>query len=250
MTPAQAALKALVAAHGPLALAVTSDLHFLAGGTREDWTPAATERFVAGVNALAPHCLTGATLALDGDIYDGWLADLYACITAHPMELAALDAVAAQAPGRVVLLVGNHDEGLRPCPLLSAFRICDELVAAGVHVEHGHRREPNPGWLRRAGMAGCRFLSWVGSRSPRVEDAMRRAYSWVEGRGRHGDADAMRAGVAAAAKAKRCQEAVCGHSHEAADDVIDGVRVLDCGTWARDGWLLRFSDGAWVRWRA
>jgi len=229
-----------------LLLVASSDFHLGDGSPRDDVGAAACERLARETVELAPLvALHLAEVALVGDVLDAWRYRLRDCVAAHLHELSLLASLAPR-PSRqsVRWILGNHDEAVRLAhlPRRTWFEMTRHAELAGYHVEHGDAYDPAPDLLRRAGIAGCRALAWVGRRiGPGVEDDLSEAAGRLEGAGRWGDGDRYRRLATQGGR----RRAILGHTHRA----VVAPGYVNLGTWAKDGWTLLWDDGVVTRWR-
>lgn len=250
MKPAEAALRALVVAHGPIRIAAAGDFHLGDGSERDDFGTPERCRLAEECTWLAPHThASGAWVILLGDVIDGMRYPFAACVEAHRPELLWLANLAP--PGDdfgTVFVVGNHDAEASPATVPDVpFHYCREVVADGWLCFHGDSLDPEPSLWRKVGAWGCRALAWLGKRSPAWEDRVQGWIDRLEARGRHGVPDAYEAQAVAVAKWMGCVGAAQGHTHVA----VLHADYVNPGSWLTgDGWLLRFTDGSWHRWRA
>lgn len=196
---------------------IVSDLHLGAPQCRlADWH--------AFIDALPAD----AALVLNGDTIERGIA-LASAPSGHGQALRRLSAESQRRS--IICLRGNND----PEPeLLIEGRIefRDSLVVgAGVHVEHGHRfdriRPPFRPLLYAIKRA---YDSLSGGRALHITELAARFPIVLRMLTHH-----MARNAAAFARSQGITTVVCGHSHDAADRIVNGVRYINTGCWTGTG---------------
>ena len=168
---------------------------------------------------------------------------------------------------RVVLIPGNHDEGLRDYAGMQFGGV--ELHRDYLHVTaRGHRYVVMHGdefdvvvrtakWLALLGDRGYEFALWLNHPLNWVRRHLGLGYwslsAYLKYRVKTAVAfiGAFEAAVAAEARRRGADGIVCGHIHHAADRTFDGVHYLNCGDWVESCTaVVELQDGQLrvIRW--
>ncbi len=148
---------------------------------------------------------------------------------------------------RLVLIPGNHDEGLRDYAGMQfggveIYRDCVHVTAQGRRyvVMHGDEFDVvvrTAKWLALLGDRGYELALWLNhplnwvrrhlglgywSLSAYLKYRVKKAVAFI---------GAFEEAVAAEARRREADGIVCGHIHHAADRIFEGVHYLNCGDW-------------------
>lgn len=197
------------------------------------------------------------TLYLVGDVIDLW--SLRRSAGWRPQHLAVVRRLAelAAAGTRIVIIPGNHDGPLLHLAGLALPRVevqSEVVVEMGQGgrflVTHGHQ-------LDRVLGGSNEFIGfWCG-----IGEQFGAAWRAVSERlGLAASREVIERPVsrfdrawALAAREMGVDGVICGHSHVAADCMIEGVRYLNCGDWLRNCTAIVEDDAGTIelkRWRA
>jgi UDP-2,3-diacylglucosamine pyrophosphatase LpxH len=212
------------------------------------------------------------TIYLVGDIIDFWRIQRGAVWPQAHSDVVQALMHRMRSGTRLVLVPGNHDEGLRDfCGLhLTGMEIhgsCIHTTAGGLRLlvthgdefdvvvryaqwlaylggwGHGLARSLNAPWRwmrRRLGRERWSLSAWVGVG---VKLKVKTAVNFI---------GAFETALAAEARRQGLDGVVCGHIHHAAHREIGGVQYLNCGDWV-DSCTAVTEDAAGalhvVRWR-
>lgn len=190
--------------------------------------------------------LSAETVVLVGDIFDFWgFRVKEAWSHRHVLILRTMFRMVGSGT-RVVIVPGNHDQDLLTFSGLPIDGI--EIHREWLHetpggqrylVVHGHEQDVIPDrnvYLARKA-AACRerlgafsLLSLVRRRRDH-EAGHWKSKAWRKMRRSLGGVHDLELRLAELARARGCDGVICGHTHMAADRMIDGVRYLNCGDW-------------------
>lgn len=189
---------------------------------------------------------SSASLFIVGDAIDFWsMRRRSAWGSAHGEVLLRICRM-MQAGTRVVLIPGNHDDHLRgfldlPLKGIEIHHEYLHTTAAGQRflVVHGDMHDVV---MRRAGHL-AHFGSALKERTAclarplarRIRRARgpdgRMTAAWSLMRRRVGGVARLEAALVREARLRRADGVVCGHTHLAADEEMDGIRYMNCGDW-------------------
>lgn len=204
------------------------------------------------------------TLLLNGDIIDGWqLRKSGAWKKKHTRFLRQVLKMMENQKTTVVYLRGNHDDFLDsvlPLRIGKRFYIQREFIyeSCGKRylVTHGDVFDSITStmrWLALLGDTGYTFLLWVNkvynrwrtyrglpyySLSQRIKASVKRAVSFIS------DYEQELVGLA---RARRCDGVICGHIHQPAISVMDGLLYLNSGDWVES--LTALTEDYEGRWQ-
>ena len=240
----------------PLRAMFLSDVHLATRACRAD----------ALLEFLRAH--EAQTIYLVGDIVDFWRIRRGAIWPRSHNDIVQALLNKMRSGTRVVLIPGNHDEGLRHyCGLhlsgVEIVRDCIHETAAGLRmlVTHGDDFDV----VVRHG----KWLAYLGGWGPRLARWLNSPLGWVRqklGLGRWSLAGYIKLKVKAAvnfvgafedallAEARRrgADGVICGHIHQAAHHQVDGLHYLNCGDWVEsctaiaEDWAGRLYKIDWL----
>jgi UDP-2,3-diacylglucosamine pyrophosphatase LpxH len=202
------------------------------------------------------------TLILNGDIIDGWqLLKSGKWRKKHTRFFKLILNYVSRKKSKVVYLRGNHDDFLDEIlPFeLGNFSIQKYFVHESgdkkYFVVHGDLFDTVTNkfkWIAKLGDVGYTFLLWLNrhynnyrekkglpyySLSQVVKNKVKSAVSFIT------DFENELAGVA---KARKCDGIICGHIHQPADRMIDGIHYLNSGDWVETlSALVEDYEGKW-----
>ena len=202
------------------------------------------------------------TLILNGDIIDGWqLRKSGKWRKKHTRFFKLILNYVSRKKSKVVYLRGNHDDFLDEIlPFeLGNFSIQKYFVHESgdkkYFVVHGDLFDTVTNkfkWIAKLGDVGYTFLLWLNrhynnyrekkglpyySLSQVVKNKVKSAVSFIT------DFENELAGVA---KARKCDGIICGHIHQPADRMIDGIHYLNSGDWVETlSALVEDYEGKW-----
>lgn len=202
------------------------------------------------------------TLILNGDIIDGWqLRKSGKWKKKHTAFFRLLMKLLSSTDTRVVYLRGNHDDFLdEVLPLeLGNFSIRRthllESFGKRYFVVHGDIFDTvttKLKWIAKLGDTGYTFLLWLNrhynryrqrrglpyySLSQAVKLKVKKAVSFISDYERE---------LCAVAHAERCDGIICGHIHQPANKMVDGIHYLNSGDWVETlSALVQTDDGSW-----
>jgi UDP-2,3-diacylglucosamine pyrophosphatase LpxH len=212
------------------------------------------------VHFLRHH--TCETLILNGDIIDGWqLRKSGKWKKKHTAFFKLLMKWLSSTETRIVYLRGNHDDFLdEVLPLeMGNFSICRtfQLHSSGkkyfvVHGDIFDSVTTRLKWIAQLGDTGYTWLLWLNrhynryrrsrglpyySLSQVVKHKVKKAVSFISDYERE---------LCAVAAAEKCDGIICGHIHQPADKMIDGIHYLNSGDWVETlSALVEDLDGNW-----
>jgi UDP-2,3-diacylglucosamine pyrophosphatase LpxH len=211
------------------------------------------------------------TIFIVGDTFDFWSLRAGAAWSAqHDILMKRLCDMLRQG-SRIILIPGNHDSILETFTDLPDCGI--EIHRDYVHetargerflIVHGHEQDAV---LDRTGSfapAACAFAErliaavrrlfpFAGMRKSGRRHHRLTAQLWEIIRRSFGGIDRFERAVIEEARRRNLDGVVCGHTHMAADRILDGVRYLNCGDWVgsctaiTESW---FGEMQLLRWAA
>jgi len=214
------------------------------------------------------QCHDAETIYLVGDIVDFWGIRRGAIWPQSHNDVVHAVLSKMRSGTRIVLIPGNHDEGLRAyCGFrlsgVEILRNCVHETAAGLRmlVTHGDDFDV----VVRHG----RWLAYLGGWGPRLARWLNPPLGWVRrtfGFGRWSLSGYIKLKVKAAvnfvgafedallAEARRrgADGVICGHIHQAAHREVDGLKYLNCGDWVEsctaiaEDWAGRLYHIDWL----
>ena len=201
-------------------------------------------------------------LILNGDIIDGWqLKRSGQWKKKHTRFFKLIMKIVSKRNTEVIYLRGNHDDFLDE---LIPFKFGTlSLAHQHIHESNGRRYfvihgdifdsiTTNLKWLAKLGDIGYTFLLWLNrhynnyrakrglpyySLSQVIKNKVKSAVSFI---------DSYETQLVEVAKSKRCDGIICGHIHQAADKMINGVHYLNSGDWVESMTaLVEDQQGVW-----
>ncbi len=187
------------------------------------------------------------TIYLVGDIIDFWKVKRGAHWPQSHNDVVQKLLRKARKGARLVFIPGNHDEGVRAYDGAHFGGV--EILRHAIHVSadgkryvvmHGDEFDTvirNAKWLAFLGDRGYEAALWLNnplnwmrtrlgfgywSLSAYLKNRVKKAVAFI---------GAYEAALAAEAERHEADGVICGHIHQAADRMIDGVRYLNCGDW-------------------
>lgn len=204
------------------------------------------------------------TLILNGDIIDGWHLQKGGkgkWKKEHTDFFKIIMKMMENHNTRVVYIRGNHDDFIDH---LAPFEFANISIEKDyVHERNGKRYyivhgdifdniTSNMVWLAKLGDIGYTFLLWVNrlyniyrskkglpyfSLSQSIKQKVKSAVSYVSNYENE---------LVALARVKHADGIICGHIHQPADKMIDGIHYLNSGDWVETmSALLEHEDGSW-----
>ena len=193
-------------------------------------------------------------LILNGDIVDGWALNRGAkWKKQHTNAISKILKVSNKT--KVIWIRGNHDEFLAEFIGMhfGNIEIREDYVISNYYVFHGDVIDvfiTKYKWLAKIGSVGYDFALWLNrwynryrvwrglpyqSISQEIKAGVKAATSYIN--------DFEIAAIKMASK-HGCQGVICGHIHQPADLMINGVRYLNSGDWVenRTAILLDYQD--------
>jgi UDP-2,3-diacylglucosamine pyrophosphatase LpxH len=229
---------------------VISDVHL---GTEHSKTRELTD-FLRTVNCN--------TLIMNGDIIDGWhLQKGGKWKKEHTDLIKVIMKMMENHNTEVVYVRGNHDDFIDH---LAPFKFNNiEIVKDYIHQKNGKKYYVVHGdvfdsitskmvWLAKLGDVGYTFLLWINriyniyrlkkgmpyfSLSQSIKQKVKSAVSYISDYENE---------LVALAKSRHADGIICGHIHQSADRMIDGIHYLNSGDWVETmSALLEHEDGSW-----
>jgi len=203
------------------------------------------------------------TLILNGDIIDGWqLRKNGKWKKQHSNFFKyVINLVAKSKCEEIIYLRGNHDDFLDEIlPFtLGNFKIKRHHIHYGVRrkyfVTHGDIFDTvttKLSWLAKLGDVGYTFLLWLNrhyntyrekrglpyySLSQAVKAKVKSAVSFISD---------YESELSQVAKARKCHGIICGHIHQPAIKMINGIEYMNSGDWVESlTALVEDSEGNW-----
>ena len=203
-------------------------------------------------------------LILNGDIIDGWHLQKGGkgkWKKEHTDFFKIIMKMMENHNTKVVYIRGNHDDFIDHLAPFSFANV--SIVKDYVHERFGKRFYIVHGdvfdnitskmvWLAKLGDVGYTFLLWVNriynvyrskkglpyfSLSQSVKQRVKSAVSYISNYENE---------LVALARVKHADGIICGHIHQAADKMIDGIHYLNSGDWVETmSALLENEDGTW-----
>jgi len=204
------------------------------------------------------------TLILNGDIIDGWHLQKGGkgkWKKEHTDFFKIIMKMMENHNTHVVYIRGNHDDFIDHLAPFSFANISIEKDY--IHERNGKRYYIVHGdvfdnvtskmvWLAKLGDVGYTFLLWVNriyniyrtkkglpyfSLSQRIKQKVKTAVSYISNYENE---------LVALARVKHADGIICGHIHQPADKMIDGIHYLNSGDWVETmSALLEHEDGTW-----
>ncbi len=201
-------------------------------------------------------------LILNGDIFDGWqlMRSGKRWKPEYTNFLKILMRIIDNPETEIIYIIGNHDaflENIIPFYFANMSVVRDYILESGdkkFFVTHGDVFDYvnyNMQWLAKLGEFGYRILMlinklynkyrfWRGKEeiplAIRIKRRIERAVTSSE-------IDQL---IVDIANAYKCDGVICGHTHQAADRMISGIRYLNCGAWLENMTaLLEDEGGKW-----
>jgi UDP-2,3-diacylglucosamine pyrophosphatase LpxH len=202
------------------------------------------------------------TLILNGDIIDGWqLKKSGKWKKQHSNFFKHIISLTSKKKCQIIYLRGNHDDFLEEIlPLkIGNFSIKKHYTHFGVNkkyfVTHGDIFDnvtTKLKWIAKLGDVGYTFLLWLNrhyntyrekrglpyySLSQVVKAKVKSAVSFISDYENE---------LVKVAKARHCAGIICGHIHQPAIKIIDGIEYLNSGDWVESlTALVEDTEGNW-----
>lgn len=202
------------------------------------------------------------TLILNGDIIDGWhLQKGGKWKKEHTDFFKIIMKMMENHNTKVVYIRGNHDDFIDQIAPFSFANISiekdymHEKNSKRYYVTHGDVFDNVTSkmvWLAKLGDVGYTFLLWVNriyniyrskkglpyfSLSQSIKQKVKSAVSYVSNYENE---------LVELARARHADGIICGHIHQPADRMIDGIHYLNSGDWVETmSALLEHEDGTW-----
>lgn len=203
------------------------------------------------------------TLILNGDIIDGWQLRKYGVWKKkHTRFFRTVLKMMENQKTEVIYLRGNHDDFLDqvlPLRIGKRFFIQREFVYETLGgrylVTHGDVFDSITSqmrWVAMLGDTGYSFLLWVNklynrwrvrrglpyySLSQKIKASVKRAVSYISD---------YEGELVELARSRKCDGVICGHIHQPALTVINGIQYLNSGDWVESLTALTEDyDGVW-----
>lgn len=204
------------------------------------------------------------TLIMNGDIIDGWHLQKSGkgkWKKEHTDLIKIIMKMMENHNTKVVYVRGNHDDFI---DYLAPFTFNNiEIVKEYMHEKNGKKYYVIHGdvfdsitskivWLAKLGDIGYTFLLWVNriyniyrtkkglpyfSLSQSIKQKVKSAVSYISD---------FENELIALARSRHADGIICGHIHQPADRVIDGIHYLNSGDWVETmSALLENEDGTW-----
>ncbi|MDD3077730.1 MAG: UDP-2,3-diacylglucosamine diphosphatase [Paludibacter sp.] len=202
------------------------------------------------------------TLILNGDIIDGWhLSKGGKWKNEHTELFKIIMKMMENYHTKVIYVRGNHDDFIDQIAPFSFFNI--SILNEYMHERNGKRYYVTHGdvfdnitskmvWLAKLGDIGYSFLLWLNrhynnrrakkglpyySLSQSIKHKVKSAVSYISD---------FEKELVELAKVRHADGIICGHIHQPADRMIDGVHYLNSGDWVETmSALLEHEDGTW-----
>lgn len=204
------------------------------------------------------------TLIMNGDIIDGWHLQKGGkgnWKKEHTDFFKIIMKMMENYNTKVIYVRGNHDDfidHLAPFTFSNLQIVKDYTHSRNdktYYVVHGDVFDnitSNMLWLAKLGDIGYTFLLWINrlynvyraknglpyfSLSQSIKQKVKSAVSYISDYEKE---------LVLLAKAKHADGIICGHIHQAADQLIDGIHYLNSGDWVETmSALLEHEDGNW-----
>lgn len=204
------------------------------------------------------------TLILNGDIIDGWNLQKGGkgkWKKEHTDFFKIIMKMMENHNTKVVYVRGNHDDFI---DLLAPFSFANlSIVKDYTHEKNGKRYYVVHGdifdnvtskmvWLAKLGDVGYTFLLWLNriynfyrtkkglpyySLSQSIKQKVKSAVSYISD---------FEKELVLLARARHADGIICGHIHQPANSIIDGIHYLNSGDWVESmSALLEHEDGTW-----
>jgi UDP-2,3-diacylglucosamine pyrophosphatase LpxH len=193
------------------------------------------------------RCCEADTVYLVGDIIDFWRVRRGPHWPQSHNDVLQKLMRKVRKGARLVLIPGNHDEGLRDYAGMQfggveIHRDCVHVTALGRRyvVMHGDEFDVvvrTARWLALLGDRGYELALWLNhplnwvrrhlglgywSFSAYIKYRVKKAVAFI---------GAFEEAVAAEARRRKADGIICGHIHHAADRTFEGIHYLNCGDW-------------------
>lgn len=204
------------------------------------------------------------TLILNGDIIDGWHLQKGGkgkWKKEHTDLFKIIMKMMENHNTKVIYVRGNHDDFIDHIAPFSFANL--SIVNDYVHERNGNRYYVVHGdifdhitskmvWLAKLGDIGYTFLLWINrlyniyrskrgldyySLSQNIKQKVKSAVSYISNYENE---------LVDLAKSRSVKGIICGHIHQPADKMIDGIHYLNSGDWVETmSALLEHEDGTW-----
>ncbi len=201
-------------------------------------------------------------LILNGDIIDGWqLKKSGKWKRKHTRFFTKILKMIEDDGTRITYLRGNHDDFLdQVLPFtVGNLTICREFIYESngkkYYVVHGDVFDSITTqfkWIAKLGDIGYTFLLWLNrqynykrlkkglpyfSLSQKIKGKVKKAVKYI---------DDFEIQLASMARYKNCDGIICGHIHQPAKKVIDGIHYMNSGDWVESMTaLVEDNEGEW-----
>jgi UDP-2,3-diacylglucosamine pyrophosphatase LpxH len=201
------------------------------------------------VNFLKHHKCE--TLILNGDIIDGWqLRKSGKWTKQHSNFFKHIISLTSKNKCKIIYLRGNHDDFLEEImPLkIGNFSIRKYYVHYGVQkkyfVTHGDLFDSITSklkWIAKLGDVGYTFLLWLNRHYNSYREKRGMPYYSLSQIVKDYENELVKV-----AKSRKCHGIICGHIHQPATKVIDGIEYLNSGDWVESlTALVEDLEGNW-----
>jgi len=202
------------------------------------------------------------TLILNGDIIDGWNLQKGGKWKKEDTDfIKIIMKMMENHNTKVIYVRGNHDDFIDHIAPFSFANI--SIVKDYVHEKNNKRYyvvhgdifdniTSNMVWLAKLGDVGYTFLLWINriyniyrtkkglpyySLSQSIKQKVKSAVSYISNYENE---------LVTLARSRHADGIICGHIHQPADRMIDGIHYLNSGDWVESlSALLEHEDGTW-----
>lgn len=185
-------------------------------------------------------------LFIVGDFIDGWLLQRRMHWTQDYTNVIRKILSYSKKGTEVIYVTGNHDEFLREyVPIdLENIKIVDEYVWNDYLIVHGDKWDGivQLKWLGKLGSIGYELaiyidrtmkkLGYKQSLSKLIKNRVKEAVKFIA---RFEDQ------LVSETKRRHLKGVVCGHIHNPADKMIDGIHYLNCGDWIENNSYIAYT---------
>ena len=187
-------------------------------------------------------------LFLVGDIIDGWmLKRKFRWPDSHTKVIQRVLKMSRKGT-KVIYITGNHDDFLRAYGEIKfgSIELHNEYIWNSTFITHGDLYDGivQMKWLAVLGSIGYdiaitvdRFLKRLGmkkSLSKFLKNKVKEAVKFMTD---------FESELVKQAKRYNCDTVICGHIHQPANKMIDGINYLNCGDWVENNTYITFNKG-------